>query len=117
MFCSNCGQSMGDDVKFCPNCGASRSGEAQKNVQPIPSPVTPSPYHAAQLVTPSVSGMAIAGFICSFFIGIVGLILSIIALNQINQSNGQLSGRGMAIAGIWISAISMLVMFIVLSAS
>jgi hypothetical protein len=28
-----------------------------------------------------------------------------------------LSGRGMAIAGIWISAISMLVMFIVLSAS
>ncbi|HPK27209.1 MAG TPA: DUF4190 domain-containing protein [Anaerolineaceae bacterium] len=60
--------------------------------------------------------MAVAGFVCSLFIGIVGLILSIIALNQINNSNGELSGRGLAIAGIWISAASMIFMFMLLAA-
>jgi len=27
MFCSKCGQSMGDDVRFCPGCGAGVGGE------------------------------------------------------------------------------------------
>jgi Ca2+/H+ antiporter len=53
------------------------------------------------------SGMAIGGFICSFLCGLLGLILSIIALNQINKSMGMLRGKGLAMAGIIISILSM----------
>ncbi|MBT1170569.1 DUF4854 domain-containing protein [Bifidobacterium sp. SO4] len=49
--------------------------------------------------------MAIAGFVCSFFVSLVGLILSIIGLNQIKKQGGK--GKGFAIAGIVISAASM----------
>ncbi len=54
------------------------------------------------------SGMAIGGFICSFLCGLLGLILSIIALNQINKSMGMLRGRGLAVAGIIIAVLNML---------
>lgn len=49
------------------------------------------------------NGMCIAGFVCSFVIPVVGLILSIIALVQINKSGEK--SKGMAIAGIAISAV------------
>lgn len=50
------------------------------------------------------NGMAIAGFVCSFFVAIVGLILSIIGFNQIKKTGEK--GRGLAIAGIIIGGIS-----------
>lgn len=49
------------------------------------------------------NGLCIAGFVCSFLIPIVGLILSIIALTQINRTGEK--SRGMAIAGIVISIV------------
>ena len=51
------------------------------------------------------NGLAIAGFICSFFVAVIGLILSIIGLNQIKKQGGK--GKGLATAGIVISIISM----------
>ncbi|MBT1173557.1 DUF4190 domain-containing protein [Bifidobacterium sp. MA2] len=59
------------------------------------------------------NAMAIAGFVCSFFVAIVGLVLSIIGLNQIKRTGEK--GRGLAIAGIIISAVQMVitVLFIV----
>jgi hypothetical protein len=53
------------------------------------------------------NGLAIAGFICSFFFAVVGLILSIVGLSQINKDNER--GKGLAIAGIVISGVSMFV--------
>ena len=53
--------------------------------------------------------MALAGFICSFFIAIVGLILSIIGYRNSKELNGE--GRGLAIAGIIISIVSMVLSF------
>lgn len=47
--------------------------------------------------------LCIVGFILSFFIAPVGLVLSIIALVQINKSHEK--SRGMAIAGIVIGAV------------
>jgi Tfp pilus assembly major pilin PilA len=49
--------------------------------------------------------MAIAGFVLSFFCGLLGLIFSIIGLSQCNNSNGALKGKGLAIAGIVISLV------------
>ena len=57
---------------------------------------------------PRWNSLAIAGFIFSFLISLVGLILSIIALNQINKSGGTQKGKGLALAGIIISALSII---------
>ncbi|MFF1878875.1 DUF4190 domain-containing protein [Leifsonia sp. NPDC058230] len=44
--------------------------------------------------------LAIVGFILSFFVNVVGVILSFVALSQIKRTGEQ--GRGLAIAGIII---------------
>lgn len=71
-------------------------------------PYGQSPYgQPAYTPRPKTNGLAIAGFICAFLISLVGLILSIIALVQINNSNGMQKGKGLAIAGIIIAVLSM----------
>lgn len=50
------------------------------------------------------NGVAVAGFILSFFIALAGLICSIIGLKQTKERGEK--GRGLAIAGIIISALS-----------
>jgi hypothetical protein len=51
--------------------------------------------------------MAIAGFVLAFFCSILGLIFSIIGLNQAKARNQ--GGQGLAIAGIIISLLSIVV--------
>ena len=67
---------------------------------PVPAAGTP----------PKTSGLAIASLVlgCLGFCGItaiVGLILGIVAQRKIKQSNGQLTGSGLALAGIIVSAV------------
>lgn len=50
--------------------------------------------------------MAILGLIFSFFISIIGLIFSIIALNQIKETHEE--GKGLAVAGIVISIVKLI---------
>lgn len=52
---------------------------------------------------PKWNGMAIAGFVLSFVFSVIGLVLSIIAFIQIKETGEK--GRGLALAGIIISAI------------
>ena len=57
--------------------------------------------------------MAVAGLVCSILglfccgpiFSTVGLVLSILALSQINQDPIKLAGRGMALAGIVLAVI------------
>lgn len=51
------------------------------------------------------NGLVIAGFVCAFLVPIVGLILSIIGMVQINKNGGK--SKGMAIAGILVSVVVM----------
>ena len=62
------------------------------------------------------NSLAIAGFVCSLLglaccgcgiLSVVGLVLSLIALNRANQSPDQ-AGRGLAIAGIVLAALGLL---------
>jgi type II secretory pathway pseudopilin PulG len=60
------------------------------------------------MTTPSptverTSGLAIAGFVCSFFFGLLGLIFSVMGYNECKRSGGTVGGAGLAIAGIVIS--------------
>ncbi|MGO3042460.1 DUF4190 domain-containing protein [Ancrocorticia populi] len=58
--------------------------------------------------------MAIAAFISSFFIAIVGVILGVVALNNIKQTGEK--GTGFAWAGIIIGGFSILAAVALLSA-
>ncbi|MGO5148791.1 DUF4190 domain-containing protein [Bifidobacterium boum] len=98
------------------------AGYAQQSyyAQPDPAGVTPGygmPYGAAGMPTaqqanympyvvkPKMNTLAVVGFICSFLVSLIGLILCIIAKNQIKTSGER--GNGLATAGIIISAIMM----------
>jgi prepilin-type processing-associated H-X9-DG protein len=75
--------------------------------------VLPQPLTAAQ--TPAkTSGLAITSLVLGILglcgiTALVGLILGIVALVKINRSGGRLSGQGLAIAGICVSAFMLLV--------
>lgn len=53
------------------------------------------------------NGFAIAGFVLSFFCGLLGLIFSAIALSQLKTRPQR--GRGLAIAGLIISLVAIVV--------
>ena len=101
MQCPSCGALTPPGAGFCSTCGRNLAA------MPAPGGFAPAmPY--AHVGPPRTSGMAIAGLICSFFFSLLGLIFSIIALNQIKRSLGTLTGRGMAMAGLIISIANML---------
>jgi len=62
----------------------------------------------------STNGMAIASLVVSivaafFGLGFIGLILGIVANNQIKASNGRQKGSGLAIAGIVVGCLSLII--------
>ena len=59
--------------------------------------------------------LGILGF-CVPLVGIAGLVLGIVAINQIDRSRGVLGGRGMAMAGAIIGGIGMMVSVVFLMA-
>jgi hypothetical protein len=81
---------------------------------PYGTPPTPPPSANYPMggygmpVMQRASGLAIAGFVLSFFCSVLGLIFSIIGYNECKQSNGTVTGEGLALAGIIISIISLL---------
>lgn len=94
-FCPNCAEPVQDGQLYCGKCGT----------QIESSEIKPQNRYYAPPQQMSC-GMAVAGFVCSFFLALLGLIFSIIGLSQINKYNGFLTGKGLAIAGIVISAIT-----------
>jgi len=68
-------------------------------------------------------GFAIAGFVCSLVslfilgipLGILGVIFSAVGMGRVNNSEGKLKGRGMAIAGLVIGIVGLAVVLIFLS--
>src|SRR3954463_16701062 len=66
-----------------------------------------TPYPPTVPTRTRTSGLAIAGFVCSFFCGVLGLILSIMGRNECKRSGGAVGGAGLALAGIIISSISL----------
>lgn len=75
---------------------------------PPPPPGMPpyQGYHGMPPQAPKTNGMAIAGFVLSFFCSLLGLIFSGVALSQIGKTGE--GGKGLAIAGLVISVIGML---------
>ena len=60
-------------------------------------------YPAEQQQKEESNGLALAGFICSFFIPILGWIFGGVGLSRANKRNGK--GKGFAIASLIISTL------------
>src|SRR4051794_3415095 len=69
----------------------------------IPAPTDQQGYQAAPPPQPGTSGLAIAGLILAFLVAPIGFILSLIAIFKTGK--GRSKGRGLAIAGVVISAL------------
>lgn len=101
-YCSHCGQEVMDEAVVCVHCGASLETNSTQNQ---------SNYNQGNQSTQAfqpqkTNGLCIAGFIISFFSGLIGLILSIVGLVQVNKNPNE-KGRGLGIAGIILGAIGL----------
>jgi hypothetical protein len=83
------------------------------NTEGKPSPGPPPPSGSGEKPT---SGLAIASLVCGLagvlFCGlpsIVGLILGIVAMKKISESQGRLGGHGLALAGTIVSGVMIFV--------
>lgn len=114
MNCPTCGTQNQPNAAFCSQCSTSLMAPPGMAPGGMPRPGMPGApmgmpgMYGAPPMAPKTSGMAIAGFILSFFCGLLGLIFSIIGYNQVKNSSGALTGGGLAMAGIIISIISMI---------
>lgn len=91
-FCTNCGNELDDRAIMCPKCGVALTQ-------------TTNASNGS-----SSNGMAIAGFVLSFFIPLLGLIFSILGLKRSKETN---NGKGLSTAGIIISCITMVITLII----
>ena len=124
MNCPKCNAALQQGAAFCAACGLNLAQGLAPPPQGFPPPQYPPPPQGfpppphyppgyapphPPMGAPRSSGMAIAGFVLSFFCGLLGLIFSIIGYNECKKSNGMLTGEGLALAGIIISIASMLI--------
>jgi hypothetical protein len=116
MNCPTCGAANQPNAAFCSQCAT--------NLLVPPGAPPPNPYgqpyghqqpygyqdpaYYAPMPT-RTSGMAIAGFVLSFFCALLGLIFSCIGYSECKKSNGTVTGEGLAIAGIVISILGFLI--------
>lgn len=104
MYCRKCGKELYDDASFCVYCGTA----VQANSPQPPSDAHDEFFDAPRCGDPraaSWNAMSIAGFVCSFFFALLGLIFSILGKKQCARSGEK--GQGLATAGIVISIVSM----------
>ncbi len=101
MYCRNCGHEIDDRAVICVHCGvATNFIQFNPNVQPEPQKV--NGLALAGMIVGIVGALGLSYFFC--ITSIVGLILSIIGLNKVKECK---SGKGFAIAGIIVSAVSL----------
>ena len=149
MNCEGCGKPLEDDVVFCPSCGRRAKPidmpypgmPGYPDTPGAPNPGAPNPGvpypSTAQMPypgmpptayrSPGTSGFAIASLVLSLVGGCgIGSVLAIVfgnrAKREIRESRGQLTGEGMATAGIivgWVGLVGMVlyVLFIFAAAS
>lgn len=91
MFCTKCGKELFDEAIVCPNCGVATEN-AKKALG-----VSQETQKAQR------NGMAIAGFVCSFFVPLLGWIFGGVGLARANKRGGK--GKGFSISAIVIASV------------
>ena len=97
--CKNCGHFMEDKQLYCEKCGElNEVKETQFN-------------QTSNVVIKKTNGIAIAGFVCSFFIPLLGWIFGGIGIKKSKETN---SGYGLSLAAIIIASIGFVINFFLL---
>jgi uncharacterized membrane protein YvbJ len=99
-YCSKCGKELKKDETFCSNCGNNIKGE-----------FTPMNNQQIVYVKNETNGFAIAGFVLSFLVPLLGLIFSCIGLSKAKAWND--NGKGLSVAGIIISALFIILAIVI----
>ena len=93
MFCAKCGKELDNDAVVCPYCG-------------VPTGNFRLGTNGEDVNVPQTNGIAIAGFVCSFLVPVLGWVFGGIGLARANKRNG--IGKGFSIAAIAIASASFL---------
>ena len=110
-FCISCGSELPENAVACPNCGAMQNAN-QAQVQPQPQQVVVNNVQAQN------KSNAFAGFgvslvstlLCCGSFNVISLVLSIVGVAKAKDYGG--NGKGLAIAGIIISAIGLILLIL-----
>jgi hypothetical protein len=127
MFCSNCGKENSDDARFCASCGNPITDTPpQQYTPPPPQYAPPQPQYAPpQYTSPQqqtaqpaaakhTSGLAVTSLVFGIIGGVLfAIIFGAIALGQIRK-NPNLSGRGLAVAGLILGILWMVILVIII---
>lgn len=112
MFCKQCGKELPENVKFCPGCGAEvENPQEEKTPDPVAEPKQTQvsddgSWSVLAIVSFAFAAAAVLGYVAGgFLLHAVTLIMSIVALSQFKK-DPTLKGKGFAIAGTVISAVS-----------
>lgn len=101
MYCIKCGNEYKENEKFCPKCGQPKDSKVVINNEETKKEINENNNQQKDNV------LAIFGLLCSIFcFGILGLILSILGLNESKKTN---KGKTISIIGIVISSVKILV--------
>ena len=111
-FCTNCGKEVPEGNNVCTNCGTPVDG-AVANAQPAATTVVVNNVQPKK-----TNGFALSGFIvslvstllCCGSFNLISLILLIIGAVKAKDYDG--NGKGLAIAGIIISAIGFIILIL-----
>ncbi len=97
-----------------PPPGAMQPGPAPGYPQQAPQPGYPQPGGAPFTGEPTTNSLAIFGLILAFVApcAMIGIVLSVVGMVQINNSQGAQKGKGLAIAGIAVGAFMFIVMMV-----
>ena len=117
MYCSKCGAKVNEGESFCSQCGESLNKNEENNVEVVNETIVVSTNSEVKSNNTSntsavpMDSFAIAGFALSLCgLSILGLIFSAVSYSRI--SKGQTRGRGFALAGLIISVVSMVAVFL-----
>lgn len=80
----------------------------------IPQPVPTAPKNCGMAIAGLVMGILALIQCCSLLFGILGIIFSSIAISQINQRPTELTGKGMAQAGLAMSIAGIVINIVIM---
>ncbi|MBZ4218031.1 DUF4190 domain-containing protein [Mycoplasma tauri] len=117
-ICDTCNKKFDMELTNCTQCNREvkmyEISESTQSVRPeYQSQIYMQNINRQQMSSASDQSnyFAIAGFVLSFFYSVLGLIFSCIGLSRSKKINGK--GRKLSIAGICISIVSMVIVFII----
>ncbi len=95
-YCGQCGTKCDINDCFCTQCGS--------KLEVLDSNTNYNTVDNSQ----KMNIMCVVGFVCSFIFVILGLILSIVGLNQVKKTGED--GKAFAVAGIVISSLKLAIL-------